>query len=124
MTNPRLSTQGSNAKASARLPSLQALRIDDPQVQKAIEAIREWLEVRLGSRGDPYEKAVTVRELEQTLGPLQKAIDAFGIFDGSLGTLSTDTVATLPALRQGAFEQLGDDLYYCNGKAWKKVALV
>lgn len=124
MSTGRLAGQGANAKTPARLPSLQALRIDDPQVQKAIEAIREWIEVRLGSRGDPYERAVTLRELEQTLAPLQKALDAFGVFDGTLSTLRTNTLGVLPALRQGAFEQIGDDLFYCNGKAWKQVTLV
>lgn len=122
MSAPRLSAQGANAKASAKLPALQAMRKgDDPHA--AVEALREWVEVRLGSRGDKYEKAVTLRELQQTLAPLQKALDAFGVFDGTLSTLRTNPLGVLPALRQGAFEQIGDDLFYCNGKAWKQVTL-
>lgn len=122
MSTGRLAGQGANAKTPAKLPALQAMRKgDDPH--PAVEALREWVEVRLGSRGDKYEKAVTLRELQQTLAPLQKALDAFGVFDGTLSTLRTNPLGVLPALRQGAFEQIGDDLFYCNGKAWKQVTL-
>lgn len=122
MSTNRLSRLGAAAKSSARLPSLQAVRVADPEVQKAIESIREWLEVRLGSRGDPYERAVTARDLELELQPLKEALDALGIFDGTISTLKAVPVTQLPALRQGAFEQLGDDLYWCNGKAWVKLS--
>lgn len=112
----RLGVRGPNAKAPAKLPALQAVRVADPQVQKAIEALREWVEVRLGSRGDPLERAVTARELAQALAPLQKAID-------DLGSQTVELVSALPPLRSGASVQVGDDLYYCTGKAWKQVTL-
>ncbi|HEY0955840.1 MAG TPA: hypothetical protein VGE36_13830 [Roseateles sp.] len=118
MSTQRLNVRGANAKPPARLPSLQALRVADPQVQKAVEALREWIEVRLGSRGDPFERAVTARDLEQALAPLKTALAELD--DAGLVPL----VATLPPIRQGASVQLGDDLYYCNGKAWRKVTLV
>lgn len=117
MTAPRLSTQGANAKTPAKLPGLQALkRGEDPQ--QAIEALREWVEVRLGSRGDPFERAITLRELEQKLAPLQKAINE--VIDAQ----TVEQLAALPPLRPGRFVQVGDDLYYCNGKVWKKATLV
>ena len=120
MTTPRLSSQGANAKAPAKLPALQTLRSgDDPvQVQKAIEAIREWVEVRLGSRGDPYETAVTLRDLLQKLAPLEKTIAEVK------DALMVQLLPALPPLQQGASVQIGDDLYYCNGKAWKRFTLV
>lgn len=123
MSIPRLAAKGANAKAPAKLPALQASRAGDPDVQKSLEAVREWLEVRLGSRGDPYERAVTLRDLDQALAPLRDALDAFGLFNGTIETLSSVALTQLPELRQGAFAQLGDDLYWCNGKAWKKVTL-
>lgn len=115
MSPPRLRSLGANAKVPARLPALQSARVEDPQVQKALEVIREWLEVRLGSRGDPFERAVTKRELEQTLDDTVKPILE------SLTRLSVAELASLPPLEQGAWVQIGDDLYYCNGKAWRKV---
>lgn len=118
-----LASRGANAKPGARLPSLQALRVDDPQIQHAFEALREWCEVRLGSRGDPNERAVTGRDLQQALAPLNALAKQLGRFDGTIGTLRTQGVPTLPDLRKGAFEQVGDDLYYCNGKAWRQVTL-
>lgn len=123
MSPPRLARRGANAKTPAQLPALQAVRLSDPQAQKDIEAIREWIEVRLGSRGDPYERAVTLRDLEQTLAPLNDLAASLGAFDGTIGTLTANQLAALPPLKQGAFEQVGDDLYYCNGKAWKLVTL-
>ena len=107
----------------AKLPSLQAARIKDPETQRAVEALREWVEVRLGARGDRYEKAVTLRELEQVLAPLNALADSIGSFDGEISSLRAIKRAQLPELRQGAFAQVGVDLYYCNGDAWKKVTL-
>lgn len=50
--------------APARLPSINVPSGADPQVRQALEAIKERLEVREGSRGNPYERAVTLRDLE------------------------------------------------------------
>lgn len=50
--------------APARLPSINVPLGADPQVRQALEAIKERLEVREGSRGNPYERAVTLRDLE------------------------------------------------------------
>lgn len=119
----RLNALGASVKTPAKLPALQGARVDDPQVQKALESIREWLEVRLGSRGDPYERAATVRDLQQGLAPLQEALDALGPFDGGIESLRATQLSALPALSRGAFAQVGDDLFYCNGKAWFKATL-
>lgn len=125
MSIPRLAAKGANAKAPAKLPALQASRAADADVRKSIENIREWIEVRLGSRGDPYEKAVTLRELEQALAPLRALLTALGSFDGGIESLSAEELTSVPTwLRRGASVQVGDDLYYCNGKVWKQVTLV
>lgn len=50
--------------APARLPPINVPSGADPQVRQALEAIKERLEVREGSRGNPYERAVTLRDLE------------------------------------------------------------
>lgn len=117
MSTPKLVAKGAFAKAPAKLPALQALRGGDPEVRKAVEAIREWVEVRLGSRGDPFETAVTLRELTQELAPLQTTLDKLK------AASAVEVVAALPPLAQGEWAQVGDDLYYCNGKAWKLVTL-
>lgn len=119
-----LSSRGANAKGAAQLPALQSARVADPQVQKALEALREWVEVRLGSRGDPFERAVTGRDLEQALAPLNALAKTLGNFDGTVGTLRATSLGQLPPVTTpGAFAQVGDDLYYCNGKVWRQVTL-
>lgn len=67
-----LTRRGPNANTPARLPALQAFQSSDMALNKAIENLREWVEVRLGSRGDRFERAVTHRELD----PILDAIDA------------------------------------------------
>lgn len=123
MSSNRLSARGPNANAPAKLPGLQAIRVKDPETQKALEALREWVEVRLGSRGDKFEKAVTLREFEQLLADVFAKVADLRDFTGDIGTLRSTELASLPPLRAGAFAQVGADLFYCAGPAWKKVTL-
>lgn len=76
-----LTKRGPNANAPAKLPGIQAERVLDPNTRQAIMALREWVEVRLGARGDRYEKAVTLREL-------QSVIDSVDVLERSVATLS------------------------------------
>lgn len=50
---------------AAHLPALPTVRVSDPAVQRFFDAVREWLEVRAGARGDKFERAVTMRDLAQ-----------------------------------------------------------
>lgn len=59
-----LSRRGPNANTPAKLPALETSRIADRNTQQAIDALREWVEVRLGSRGDRFERAVTFRDVD------------------------------------------------------------
>lgn len=47
----------------ARLPGLPPVNAQDPSLRSWMSAVAERLEVREGSRGNPWERAVTVREL-------------------------------------------------------------
>jgi hypothetical protein len=126
MSMSRLSNRGANANQPAKLPGLQGLRVDDPQVQRAVEALREWVEVRLGSRGDKYEKAVTLREFEQETNPLKTKVEALGAFDGRIETLRSQEAETLPsAVVNGAFVALTDGRLFIglNGR-WRQITLV
>lgn len=48
---------------TAKLPGLQPVRTGDPAQDRFLEAVRERLEVREGSRGDPLEAVVLQRDL-------------------------------------------------------------
>ena len=48
----------------ARLPGLPPVNAQDPSLRSWMTAVAERLEVREGSRGNPWERAVTVRELQ------------------------------------------------------------
>lgn len=118
MSRNILAVRGPNAKPAAKLPGLQTTRVQDPQVQKALDSLREAVEVRLGSRGDPFERAATMRDLEQALAPLKTAIE--NLQRG----MTVATATALPPAQPGSWVQVGEDLYYCPGKVWKKVQLV
>lgn len=49
----------------AKLPGLIAPRVDNADLARWVQAVSERLEVREGSRGNPYERAVTVRDLAE-----------------------------------------------------------
>lgn len=72
-----LTRRGASANNPARLPALPAAQqVVDPAARNLFELIREWLEVRLGARGDFYERAVTHRELKAQIDQLQAAGDS------------------------------------------------
>lgn len=117
----RLTDRGAGAKTAGKLPALQAARCDDPNAQRAIEALREWVEVRLGSRGDPYERAVTLREFEQRLKPITDRLADLGQFDGGIESLRSTPSALPTAVLNGAFVETTDGkLYYGMNGVWKQ----
>lgn len=74
-----LTRRGARANNPALLPALPDEQgIADAALRMRFQLIREWLEVRLGARGDFYERAVTHRELEAQLA--QVMVDA-GVSD-------------------------------------------
>lgn len=90
-----LTRRGPNAAAPARLPGLQTARVADPNVRQALEALREWVEVRLGSRGDAFERAVTHREYDPQVSELLARLRAIDeILLGLSGTTSTGTASS------------------------------
>lgn len=122
--NPR-QQRGAWAETPPRLPQLQATRLADPQVQKAIESLREWVEVRLGSRGDESERAVTLRELNRLLEDVVAKTTQLKAFTGDIITLRGAPQAGLPPeVYPGAFVPLANgDLYFGSPLGWKKVTL-
>ena len=67
MSNPRnvnLVLQGAVATQRATLPALRPARVDDPGLSELLNAIKERLEIREGSRENPFERAVTLRDLD------------------------------------------------------------
>lgn len=81
-----LSRRGPGANTPAKLPGIQTSRVEDPATRQAMEALREWVEVRLGSRGDKWERAVTERRLQEVLAELKRTSAA--------DTTTTATAAT------------------------------
>lgn len=59
----------------ARLPALPPVNAQDPALRNWMSAVAERLEVREGSRGNPFERAVTVRELKEATNGLIEITD-------------------------------------------------
>lgn len=60
---------------AAKLPALPSLKSADPALASWAKSVSEWLQVREGQRGNPLERSVTVRELQKSMGSLQKLAD-------------------------------------------------
>ena len=87
----------SRVRGSAKLPGLHVVNTGNPALDRWIQAVSERLEVREGNRGNPHERAVTLRELED-LGLTSDARGAqAGVMvrqpDGTYVTLTVDAFA-------------------------------
>ena len=76
-----MATKGTKVPAIKNVPS----RVD-PELRSTLDSIKEALEVRLGRRGDPRDRAVTIRELIDS-GLAKELKD--NPFDPNSGTTST-----------------------------------
>ena len=68
MSNPRNINQvlqGASASQPAQLPGIPAVQVADRALADVLRAIKERLEVREGTRGNPFEAAVTWRQLDE-----------------------------------------------------------
>ena len=83
-----LTRRGPYANAPAKLPGIQTARIPDLNTRQAVESLREWVEVRLGARGDRFERAVTFREFDQTLNVINRTLASL---QGTQGTVATSS---------------------------------
>jgi hypothetical protein len=63
---------------AARLPALQKVNIQDKALANWVNSVTERLQVREGERGNAQERAVTLRELRQAMGPVDGLVSAFG----------------------------------------------
>lgn len=91
----------------AKLPALAAVSTGNVALDRWVQAVTERLEVREGARGNPYERAVTVRELSDmgigrpgvgrtnraNIGPGGGAGVLVRGADGTYATLSVDAFA-------------------------------
>ena len=68
----------------AKLPALPPVTVDDAGLQRWIQSVTERLEVREGSRGNLYERSVTVRDLETALRNLTAEGDTVVQSNGDL----------------------------------------
>jgi hypothetical protein len=69
-----LTSRGSRANTAARLPALPASVSTEPARRAWEEMVREWLEVRLGARGDRFERAVTFRDLDPLVAEINRRL--------------------------------------------------
>lgn len=122
--NPR-QQRGAWGAAPVKLPQLQTARVEDPQVQKALEALREWVEVRLGSRGDEAERALTLREYNRLTENIAAKVNQLRDFNGDIATLRATPLDAIPTeVIEGAFVTLTtNELYFGTAAGWKKVTL-
>lgn len=99
MSNPRdrnLVRQARAATPKARLPALPPVPMTDPALAVFLNAVKERLEVREGSRGNPFEQVVTQRDLQDLgLSGSQVILTPTGAVGGVLVQLPGGNYATI-----------------------------
>lgn len=88
---------------AARLPALPSVRTGDQALDRWIQAVSERLEVREGARGNPYERAVTLRELEDMGLALTPKRTSQGGAAGTGGVLVRQPDGSYTTMTPGAF---------------------
>lgn len=71
-----LTSRGPTGNNAALLPALPVSTATDPSLRQWQESVREWLEVRLGARGDFFERAVTFRDYQPQITSILRRLDA------------------------------------------------
>lgn len=103
-----LTQRGRNANNAARLPALASqTQVTDVALRNFLEGVREYLEVRLGSRGDYFERAVTFRDLDPLIAELDARLNALE----ALGSSTFD-----PSDLQRQINQLRADIQYLRSQ--------
>lgn len=69
----------------AKLPAIPAIAPDGSNAAAVMNAMKERLEVREGSRGNPHERAVTVREFAEMAKAVEKMEPVVAAVDAILG---------------------------------------
>jgi hypothetical protein len=70
------------AEKGTKVPAIQNIPPDTPlELKRHLENIKEATEIRLGRRGDPLDRAVTLRELEDA-NIVKVADKGVGVVDG------------------------------------------
>lgn len=69
----------------AKLPAIPAIAPDGSNAAAVMNAMKERLEVREGSRGNPHERAVTVREFAEMAKVVEKMEPVVAAVDAILG---------------------------------------
>jgi hypothetical protein len=85
---------------AATLPALPRISTGNPALDRWVQAVTERLEVREGSRGNPNERAVTVRELRD--------LGFYGLGDGSSqagNVLTVNADGTYSSMTPDAFSE-------------------
>lgn len=105
-----LSRRGPYANQPAKLPGIQAERIADGPTREAIAALREWVEVRLGARGDKFERAITERDFQPRLDALKTELLAriAEVESGIPDAAAAPSAAPAPAPSTGLALRLAD----------------
>ena len=96
----------------AKLPAIPTVRVQDPAMQRFIDAVRESIEVRAGARGDRFERSITLRDLVQ-----------LGLLDPSLSGLAGRGSTPSTKTQGGVLVQTGDKFTAMDFDAFANIIL-
>jgi Chaperone of endosialidase len=78
-------TPGASTGRATKLPAIPVVRTGNPEMDRFVQAVKEYIEVRDGVRGNPYDRFATMRDVSTSLDTANDVSDTTGLSlsDGS-----------------------------------------
>jgi len=78
-------TPGASTGRATKLPAIPVVRTGNPEMDRFVLAVKEYIEVRDGVRGNPYDRFATMRDVTASVETARDVSDTTGLLlsDGS-----------------------------------------
>lgn len=90
-------TPGASTGRATKLPAIPVVRTGNPEMDRFVLAVKEYIEVRDGVRGNPYDRFATMRDVDVSIETAKDASNTDGLLltdgqaDSASGRASSET---------------------------------
>jgi hypothetical protein len=94
-------TPGASTGRATKLPAIPVVRTGNPEMDRFVLAVKEYIEVRDGVRGNPYDRFATMRDVTASVETAKDASNTDGLLltDGQADSASSKVSADTAKLR-------------------------
>lgn len=94
-------TPGASTGRATKLPAIPVVRTGNPEMDRFVLAVKEYIEVRDGVRGNPYDRFATMRDVTASVETAKDASNTDGLLltDGQADSAASKASAETAKLR-------------------------